>query len=164
MAPIDPQLMEIIQALQDGQAQLQQSHAQLEQAINQVNTRLDATIRVVSARAFNRSIKRNMLLVDFEVLPKQHAGHPFVDPPDVPGLNLNPVCQVGDNPPHGLVPRNFQEWYEALAQLQRDLPISLSRLRAIFWFYNDARLFIAPNATALICDQGWFNVRRYLKK
>ncbi|CAA0818379.1 Unknown protein [Striga hermonthica] len=189
VVPVHPQLRAMLETLRDGQNRIQvrlqnfqnaqgqfqvelrddlhahgqaqqRGHLQVQEAINDFNTKLDTFIRVSTARSFNQSIKYNQRLVPFQVPPKILAGHPFVDHPNVPGVNLNHVYQVGADPPNGLVPLNFGE----LNDMRGDMANSLSRLRALFWFYNDPRLFIADNATESRCEEGWDNFKTYIRK
>ncbi|GER56034.1 envelope glycoprotein B [Striga asiatica] len=180
MAMFDPDLMAIFETLRDGQKEIkdrqqaqqlaherlqvevQEGHARLQRAIYDVNTKLDASIRANAARSVNRSIRYNQPDLAFGILPKIIAGHPFVDPPpNVPGVDFNnQVYQVGANPPNGLFPLNFREF----GNMRIDVANSPSRLRGLFWFYNDPRLFIPNNATNERCSEGWDNFKRYIRK
>ncbi|CAA0818341.1 Unknown protein [Striga hermonthica] len=149
--------------LEDHLAMLQDHHALIQgafEAIHRANQRITTLLEVMTARSRNKQFRRRQMNVHLAILPKVYAGHPFPVPEPVQGVNIDMGGYlVGDMPPNGLMPLTNNEF---ATMLKQDLPILRRRLRAIYWFYNDADLEIPPDATEERCNEGVECVRMFI--
>ncbi|CAA0818273.1 Unknown protein [Striga hermonthica] len=145
MPPLPPALLLMLQNMQEN--------------IQNINLRMEALLRVSSARSRNQRIKEEEMNELYRPLPKLMAGHPYVAVLPVQGVNIAVGgYQVGDLPPDGLVPTNNEGYIEAS---HLNLPELRRKLRAIYWFYHDESLFIPQNAPLQMCRQGLVALKRF---
>ncbi|KAL3629624.1 hypothetical protein CASFOL_026846 [Castilleja foliolosa] len=153
MAQLTAQTAQLAAQISQLAAQMAQSTAQLNARFDMVDARfdmIDAKMVVNSARIFNSGVGVTSG-VNFHPLVKSTAGHPAPGPPlAVDGVHFQPAYAVGDHPPQNLLPANYDDLngWELLGHV-----VLRRRLRAIYWFYNEPRLALAPRASQEICNR-----------
>ncbi|KAL3624364.1 hypothetical protein CASFOL_033180 [Castilleja foliolosa] len=127
---------------------IQQTLVKMNNQLDRIGTHLatkNARAALAAAKDFNSKITaRTRDVVDYLRIPKLVAGHPIVEPPHIPNINMQPAYLIGDLPPENLVPRNDAA-FTALKSQRQNLTKLRTRVRRIQWFYNDPLLEPALN-------------------